>query len=205
MNVSFRTSTVKNKQNIRLKSLERPLSLDKLVLSQDLLDVVSLLRILDLVQVLLEVASVHLEAVELFDDGQEKDHDSLLVVLPHTVSDTDVDDLLGKLLLLVAEVFDLRGLSLGLLVQLDKLYQGLLFLVLSLFAFGFFLDELAHRGLKLSLERTLSILNIILDLSVVFYLSVVILEQLFVLLLFGPDFILVLPSDIDLLGVDLEI
>lgn len=165
----------------------------------------SLLRILDLVQVLLEVASVHLEAVELFDYGQEKDHDGLLVVLPHTVSDTDVYNLLGKLLLLITKVFDLRSIRLGFLIQLDKLDHSLLFRILSLFAFGFFLDELAHCGLELSLERALSILNIILNLSVVFYLSIVILEYLFILLLFGPDFILVLPSDINFLGVDLEI
>ena len=96
----------------------------------------SLLRVLDLVQVLLEIASVHLgEAVELLDNRKEEDHDRLLVVLSHAVPDADVPNLLRELLLLVAEAFDLRGLFLSFLVQLDELGEGLLFLVLSLLAF----------------------------------------------------------------------
>ena len=67
------------------------------------------------------------------------------------------------------------------------------------------MDQLAHRRLQLALQSALAVFDIVLDLAVVLDLSIVILEELLIFLSLGPNFVLILPSDVDLLGVDLEV
>ena len=69
---------------------------------------------------------MHLQTVELLDDAQQQDHDCLFVVLLHTVSDADLQNLVLQSLLLCGQLFDF-------LFHLHSLFQALLVSKINLF------------------------------------------------------------------------